>query len=243
MITQPQTTPAAPTAPDPDEERIRVQTARLVSYRDDGPLAALLRDRLGPGLPPVFTTLLALAAVAALAITDTLAAGTGPVMLLPALIVVALVVPTVPRDHLGRLDWLVPPLVRGAEFLAILTIGLATDTPRWLLFVLLYVIGYHTYDTVYRTRQGIWPPEWIFKAGLVWEGRLIVIGLGAAIGQLTIVVAVLTAYLFILFAAESVTSWVRLDKASTQAQAAEDLEAAPEEAAERAEAEAAQEKA
>ena len=153
-------------------------------------------------------------------------------------------VPTAPRDHLGRLDWLVPPLLRGAEFLAIITIGLATDTPRWLLFVLLYVIGYHTYDTVYRTRQGIWPPAWIFKAGLGWEVPPDRHRRSAPRSASSpSVVAVLTAYLFVLFAAESVTSWVRLDKASTQAQAAEDLEAAPEEAAERAEAEAAQEKA
>jgi hypothetical protein len=236
MITQPQTTPV--TAPDPEEERIRVQTARLISYRDDGPLATLLRDRLGPGLPPTFTTLVALAAVAALAFTDTLAAGSGPIMLVPALIVVALVVPTTPRDHLGRFDWLVPPLVRAAEFTAILAIGLATDTPKWLLYVLLYVIGYHTYDTVYRTRQGIWPPAWIFQAGLGWECRLLIIGAAAAIGQLTIVVAVLTAYLAVLFAVESVTSWVRLDKSTTRAQASDDLEAAPEEAEERATAEA-----
>lgn len=236
MITQPQTTPAP--APDPDEERLRIQTARLVSYRDDGPLATLLRDRLGPGLPPVFTTLVALAAVAALGFTGTLDAGTGPIMLVPALIVVALVVPTMPRDHLGRFDWLVPPLVRTTEFAAILLVSLAAGAPKWLLFVLVYVIGYHTYDTVYRTRQSIWPPAWVFQAGLGWECRLLIIGAGAAIGQLTIVMAVLTAYLTVLFAVESITSWVRLDKSSTTAQASDDLEAAPEEAVERASAEA-----
>lgn len=236
MITQPQTTPVP--APDPDEERLRIQTARLVSYRDDGPLATLLRDRLGPGLPPVFTTLVALAAVIALGVTGTLDPGTGPIMLVPSLIVVALVVPTIARDHLGRFDWLVPPLVRAAEFVTILFVALATDTPKWLTFVLIYVIGYHTYDTVYRTRQSIWPPAWVFQAGLGWECRLLIIGAGAAIGRLTIVMAVLTAYLAVLFAVESVTSWVRLDKSSTTAQASDDLEAAPEEAVERASAEA-----
>ncbi|MEV5409395.1 DUF5941 domain-containing protein [Thermopolyspora sp. NPDC052614] len=236
MITQPQTTSVP--APDPDEERLRIQTARLVSYRDDGPLATLLRDHLGPGLPPVFTTLVALIAVAALGFTGTLDVGTGPIMLVPALIVVALVVPTMPRDHLGRFDWLVPPLVRAVEFLTILLVALAADAPKWLLFVLIYVIGYHTYDTVYRTRQSIWPPAWVFQAGLGWECRLLIIGVGAAIGQLTIVMAVLTAYLAVLFAVESITSWVRLDKSSTNAQASDDLEAAPEEAVERASAEA-----
>ena len=79
MITQPQTTPAAPTAPDPDEERLRVQTARLVSYRDDGPLvrpaARPARPRPSPGPRPRCSRSLA---VAALAVTDTLAAGPDP---------------------------------------------------------------------------------------------------------------------------------------------------------------------
>ncbi len=228
MITQPQTT----TIPDPDEERRRIQTERLLAYRDDGPIATTLKGVLGRGLPPVPFTLVALLAIVALAVGGVL--DEGPILLAPVLILVALVVPSAPSDHLGRLDWLTPPLLRGAEFLTIILLGLAEDTPKWLLFVLLYVVGYHTYDTVYRTRQGIWPPAWLFRAGLGWEGRLLILGVGAVAGQLTAVVAVLTAYLFILFAVESVVSWVRLDKASAQAQAQadQDLEQSPEEAAE-----------
>jgi hypothetical protein len=161
-------------------------------------------------------------------------------LLVPPLIVVLLVLPTAPRHHLGRLDWLTPPMLRAAEFLTMIVIGLAADAPKWLLFVLVYVVGYHTYDTVYRTRQSIWPPAWVFHAGLGWDLRLLIIGLGAALGWLTPVLAVLTAYLFVLFAVESVTSWVRLDKASAQAgaDAEQDLEASPEEAMEQATGEA-----
>ncbi|GHE46099.1 hypothetical protein GCM10017673_55130 [Streptosporangium violaceochromogenes] len=232
MITQPQTIPT----PDPYEERLRVQTARLLAYRDDGPLVTALRGRVGPGLPPVPSTLLAL-----LAIVATAAAGlleNGPILLLPAVVMVVLVLPTAARDHLGRLDWLVPPLIRGTEFLTIILVGLAAEAPKWLLFVLIYVIGYHTYDTVYRTRQSIWPPDWVFKAGLGWELRLLLVGAGAALGALTWVLAALTLYLGLLFAVESVTSWVRLDKASALAQAGDDLEASPEEAMEQATGEA-----
>ncbi|GII55227.1 hypothetical protein Pth03_36160 [Planotetraspora thailandica] len=227
MITQPRV-PAAVT--DPDEERRRVQTERLLAYRDDGPLAATLKGRLGRGLPPVPATLVALLAVLALTVIGTL--DDGPILLVPVLVLVALVVPTAGRDHLGRLDWLTPPLLRGAEFLTIIVLGLAEGTPKWLLFVLLYVIGYHTYDTVYRTRQGIWPPAWLFLAGLGWEVRLLILGVGAAAGMLTPVVAVLTAYLLVLFAVESIHSWVSLDKASAQAQSDQDLEQSPEDAAE-----------
>ncbi|GAA0356403.1 hypothetical protein GCM10009530_01920 [Microbispora corallina] len=228
MITQPQ----APAITDPDEERRRVQTMRLLAYRDDGPLAAALKGRLGPGLPPVPATLAALVVIVALAVAGTLT--DGPILLVPVLVMVVLVVPTAARDHLGRFDWLTPPLLRAAEFLTIILLGLAEDTPKWLLFVLLYIVGYHTYDTVYRTRQSIWPPSWIFLAGLGWEVRLLILGVGAAAGVLTPVTAVLTAYLLVLFSVESVLSWVRLDKASAQAQAQadQDLEQSPEDAAE-----------
>ncbi|MFI6600358.1 DUF5941 domain-containing protein [Nonomuraea sp. NPDC050536] len=236
MITHPATI-SAPT-PDPDEERRRIQTARLLAYRDDGPLVHALGPRLGKGVPPVPATLVALLAVIALQVSGVLKPG--PILLLPVLIVVLLVLPTAPRDHLGRFDWLTPPLLRGTEFLTIVVVGLASDAPKWLLFVLVYVVGYHTYDTVYRTRQSIWPPAWVFHAGLGWELRLLIIGVGAALGWLTPVLAVLTAYLFVLFAIESVTSWVRLDKASAQAgaDAEQDLEASPEDAQEAATGEA-----
>ncbi|MFD8527266.1 DUF5941 domain-containing protein [Streptosporangium canum] len=232
MITQPQTTPA----PDPYEERLRVQTARLLAYRDDGPLVTALRDKMGPGLPPVPATLGALLAIIAMAVTGML--DDGPVLLVPAVVMVLLVLPTAARDHLGKLDWLAPPLIRAAEFLTIILVGLAAEAPKWLLFVLLYVVGYHTYDTVYRTRQSIWPPDWVFKAGLGWELRLLLLGAGAALGVLTWVLAALTLYLGVLFAVESVTSWVRLDKESALAQAGDDLEASPEEAMEQATGEA-----
>ncbi|GAA2855067.1 hypothetical protein GCM10010517_13170 [Streptosporangium fragile] len=229
MITQPQTTPPAP---DPYEERLRVQTARLLAYRDDGPLVTLLRDKVGPGLPPVPATLAALFAIVAMAAAGMLV--NGPILIVPALIMLVLVLPSAARSHLGKLDWLVPPLIRGTEFLVVILVGLAAEAPKWLLFVLLYVVGYHTYDTVYRTRQSIWPAPWVFQAGLGWELRLLLIGAGAALGVLTWVLAALTLYLGVLFAVESVTSWVRLDKESALAQAGDDLEASPEEAQEQA---------
>lgn len=236
MITQPQA--AATPTPDPDEERRRIQTARLLAYRDDGPLVHALAGKLGRGLPPVPATFAALLAVVVIAATGVLRPGW--TMLLPSLVVLVLVLPTAPRHHLGRFDWLTPPLLRGAEFLAMIVMGLAAGAPKWLLFVLVYVVGYHTYDTVYRTRQSIWPPAWVFHAGLGWELRLLIIGAGAALGLVTPVLAVLTAYLFVLFAVESVTSWVRLDKASAQAgaDAEQDLEQSPEDALEQATGEA-----
>lgn len=163
MITQPQvTTPL----PDPDEERRRIQTARLLAYRDDGPLATALKGSLGRLLPPVPATVVALIAIVALTVAGSLT--DGPILIVPVAVLLVLVLPTAGRDHLGRFDWLTP-LLRAAEFMTIIVLGLAEDTPKWLLFVLLYVIGYHTYDTVYRTRQGIWPPPGSTRPG--WAGR------------------------------------------------------------------------
>ncbi|MDF5754147.1 DUF5941 domain-containing protein [Spongiactinospora sp. TRM90649] len=228
MITHPQQSQVA--TPDPDEERRRIQTARLLAYRDDGPLLRPLRRVLKGGLPPAPAALASLVAVAAIGAAGLLEPG--PMLLVPVLVMVALVGPTAPRDHLGRFDWLAPPLVRGGEFLVLLLVGITAGAPKWLLFVMIYVVGYHTYDTVYRTRQSIWPPDWLFMAGLGWEVRLILVGVGAALGVATWVIAALTLYLGVLFAVESVTSWVRLDKASAQGAESDDLEASPEEAQE-----------
>jgi len=93
MITQPQA--AATPTPDPDEERRRIQTARLLAYRDDGPLVHVVADKLGKGLPPVPASLAALLAVIAVTVTGLVQPGFA--MLIPALIMVLLVLPTAPR--------------------------------------------------------------------------------------------------------------------------------------------------
>src|SRR5690606_29336089 len=93
-------------------------------------------------------------------------------MLVPALIVLLLVLPTAPRDHLGRFDWPTPPMLRAAECLVIVAVGIAAGAPKWLLFVQVYVGGYQTYDTVYRPGQRIWPPAEVAAVRAGVRGRL-----------------------------------------------------------------------
>src|SRR5690606_41291737 len=102
------------------------------------------------------------------------------------------------------------------------------------------VVGYPTSRAGCRARQSRRPPAWVSHAGLGWELRLLIVGAGAALDLVTPVLAVLTAYLFVLSAVESVTSCVRLDKASAQAgaDAEQDLEQSPEDAMEQAAGEA-----
>ena len=108
IIQQPQAT----TITDPHEERLRIQTERLIAYRDDGPLVTALKGLLGRGVSPVPPTLLAIAAIVAMAVGGVLTEG--PILLAPVLVLVLLAAPTAPHHHLGRLDWLTPPLLRAA---------------------------------------------------------------------------------------------------------------------------------
>jgi uncharacterized protein DUF5941 len=112
-----------------------------------------------------------------------------------------------PRSR--RLAWLGPPIVRAIEYGYLAVLGFAQDVPAPLIYVLLAVLAYHHYDTVYRTRQKLWPQRWVFLAGLGWEGRLLVVTAAALLGVLPFVYAVLAAYLGVMFGVESVTTWVR----------------------------------
>jgi hypothetical protein len=74
---------------------------------------------------------------------------------------------------------------------------------------LIAVLAYHHYDTVYRTRQKLWPQEWMFRAGLGWDGRMLVVALAAFAGYTPLAYAALAAYLGVLFGVESVLTWTR----------------------------------
>ena len=92
------------------------------------------------------------------------------------------------------------------------------------------MIVLHHYDIVYRVRRDTMPmaaaharattsgsaavgdtaapPRWIAKAGLGWEGRMLVGALGAVFGVEVFAFAVLAVYLWVLFGWESLTGWV-----------------------------------
>ncbi|MBO2451994.1 hypothetical protein J4573_33245 [Actinomadura barringtoniae] len=187
-------------------------TDQLRAFRDDGPICTALGTLARGMLPPLP------GAVVALVITGVLlVAGLGeqntPALFAP---VVALLLtgPAATHPHNGRLDWLVPPIIRGIEYGYLAVLGFAQGVSAPLIYVLIGVLAYHHYDTVYRTRQRLWPQDWVFRAGLGWEGRMLIVAFVGLSGLLPFAYAALAAYLGVLFGCESVTTWARTGRGS-----------------------------
>jgi hypothetical protein len=188
------------------------RTDQLVVYRDDGPICGLL-GRLAQGnLPPLLPALVA--AVITLVLLLTGVGGEGDVALFAPVVALLLTGPASTHPHDGRLDWLVPPVIRAIEYGYLAVLGFAHGVSEPLIYVLIAVLAYHHYDTVYRTRQKLWPQEWVFRAGLGWEGRMLVVAAAGFAGVLPFAYAALAAYLGVLFVVESVLTWTRTDRGS-----------------------------
>lgn len=193
-------------------DAISYATDQLRAFRDDG-LVCMALGRLARGMLPPLP-----GAVVALVITGVLlVAGLGeqntPALFAP---VVALLLtgPASTHPHNGRLDWLVPPIIRGIEYGYLAVLGFAQGVSAPLIYVLIGVLAYHHYDTVYRTRQRLWPQDWVFRAGLGWEGRMLIVAFVGLSGLLPFAYAALAAYLGVLFGCESVTTWARTGRGS-----------------------------
>ncbi|TYB49895.1 hypothetical protein FXF69_03910 [Actinomadura chibensis] len=176
-------------------------------HRDDGPASLLLGLAARGRLAPLPGTVLAAAATGVL-----LAArpdgGPDPALLAP---VVALMLtgPAATHPHGGRLDRLVPPITRGIEYGYLAVLGFAQAVPAPLVYVLITVLALHHHDTAHRVRRGRPPQEWVLRAGLGWEGRLLFAAVAGLAGPLTFAYAALAAYLGVLFGGEGVVALTR----------------------------------
>lgn len=200
--------PQGADAPRPaSDAELAHHAGRLVAYRDDGPVAQLLGKLTKGQLPPLLPLL-----VAGVVTTILLAAGvsgqTSPAIFAPVLVLL-LAGPGATHPHTGRLDWLVPPIIRAVEYGYLATLGFGHGVSKPLVYAFLGVLAYHHYDTVYRTRQRLWPATWVFRAGLGWDGRMLIMAIAALAGRLPFAFAVLGLYLALLFGIESVHTWVR----------------------------------
>lgn len=192
------------------------QGSRLIAYRDDGPISKALGRLTRGQLPPLLPVLVATAITAVLLVVAVRAAsahGTDAeefkVTLFAPLLTLLLAAPSSLNPHSGRVDWLVPPLMRGIEYAYLAVLGFTYGVSKPLVYVLIAVLAYHHYDTVYRTRQRLWPQRWVFWAGLGWEGRMIIAAAAAMFHVLPVAYAALAGYLGLLFGVESVYTWVR----------------------------------
>jgi hypothetical protein len=214
----PEATPRVPPSPDPDagpETEPHGAPAMLVRLRDDGVLARMLGTIVRGNLLPLPPAVLGLVAVAAFAILG-LHALPGILMIGPA-IVMLLAAPGSSSHHAGRFDWLVPVLLLGAQLLYLTAAGLASGVPGPVVFVLCSAVLLRYCDLAFpgrpvmlaRRRASADADDTASRVtemgtSLGWEGRMLVIGLGAALGIGLAVYLVLSGYLVWLIAAKIV---------------------------------------
>ncbi|MFR9676753.1 DUF5941 domain-containing protein [Streptomyces sp. TR06-5] len=165
-------------------ERTDRAARALAELADTGPLAGgvarAVRGGPRPGLPPV------LAAVGAAGVVGVaLWSPTGSWWpLLAAACCAVLGGLAVAAPLTGALDWLVPPLLRAAEYSTVLVLAARAEVNGALpaAFGLVAAVAYHHYDTVYRIRGGTGaPPAWLVRAAGGYEGRTLAVTLAAAL--------------------------------------------------------------
>ena len=191
-------------------------TPPLLLYRDDGPLARAI----GVALPPLARvphSLLTLVAIAPMfAVLVAMGDGASHALVgavLAWLVVVAGAASGAPPTDAFR--WTVPPLLRLAEYAALLWIGaLAGESAQPAAFALICALTFHHYDLVYRLRNaGTEPPRWLGDLALGWDGRIV-------LGYILLVASALPAGFFVAagllgaaFVAESIAGWRRSGRA------------------------------
>lgn len=200
----------------------------LQAYRDDGPVSLLL-GRLFLGNLPAFAPVLVAAAVTAV-LFATGGGGSHDHALFAPVAALLLTGPASANPHTGKLDWLVPPAIRAIEYGYLAVLGFSHDVPEPLVYLLIAVLAFHHYDVVYRTRQRLWVAEWLFRAGLGWDGRMLIVAAAGLVGAMPVAYGVLALYLGGLFGAESVSTWIRTAQDRSGPGAADDEEFEGEEA-------------
>jgi hypothetical protein len=180
--------------------------------RDDGPLARACGTTLGRAARLPATALLVIGALPMLVLL-VIDGAAAPEAAVGATIgwLVLMGGASRGRPHTDPLRWAMPPLLRAAEYTAIVWLGaLAGGSGPAAAFALLCAVAYRHYDLFYRLRfLGVSPPRWIGEVAGGWEGRL-------TGGYVLLVTGALPAGFFTaavvfggLFAGESVSGWMR----------------------------------
>ncbi|MDT9686121.1 DUF5941 domain-containing protein [Streptomyces sp. TRM76323] len=190
----------------------------LADLADSGPLAeAAARATRRAARPVGGRTPYAVAGAAALLAAACAAPLGGPLVVLAALLYAVTSGAAVARPLKGALDWLVPPVLRAAEYTAVLVLAARADAPGALpaAFGLVAAVAYHHYDTVYRIRGGTGaPPAWLVRALGGHEGRTLLVAVLAALlatgggAAFTPALAALAGAVALVGLAESIRFWV-----------------------------------
>lgn len=185
-------------------------TDPLTAYRDDGPLARLAARAFAVPASSLLLTILGVVAAAAGLLADHATTGTASVVGIAVLVLAGVLGGAGRRST--RVQWLVPPLLRGGEYGVIAVLAHRTGyTETWLAYALLAVVAFHQYDIVYRLRhQLVAPAATITILGGGWEGRTILMTVATLSGALTPVLVGVIVWCGALFVSESMRSWVVL---------------------------------
>ncbi len=133
-------------------------------------------------------------------------------VLLTPVAAMLLAAPGSAHPHDGPLDWLTPLIIQAGEFVYLAALGFAKGIPGPLVFALTGLVALRHLDAAYRARHRM--PAGDPKAGIGWEGRMLVAGVGAmlAVGPLTYLA--LTVYLLWLLSSGGLASWLAVQARS-----------------------------
>ncbi|RSM58596.1 CDP-alcohol phosphatidyltransferase [Actinoplanes sp. ATCC 53533] len=108
--------------------------------------------------------------------------------------------------HAGPLDWLIPAGLRAAEYLMVVAVGLICAVPPPVVYLLLFVLALDHYDLTARMEKGA-PDATAARARLGWDGRVVILVLGALGGVATVGELVLAAVVGGSFLSAAVSDW------------------------------------
>ncbi|MEY9215296.1 hypothetical protein NI17_015565 [Thermobifida halotolerans] len=174
--------------------------------RDDGHLStgigALVQGALPPVLP-AFAGILVMGVLLSTGLGDL----SGVTLFAPAAALLLSGVASA-HPHNGRYDWVVPPLLHGAEYLYLFALGYGSGVPGPLVFALIAVVVLHHGSAVRRAHHGVPPPEWAVRAMLGWDGRMLLIAAGGVMGWFPFAYGLLLGYLAVLLVWETAAGWL-----------------------------------
>lgn len=175
----------------------------LRGYRGDGRISLWIGkwvDGRVPPLPPLIVGLLVTGVLAALGLRNL-----PGILLLTPVEAMLLAAFASWHPHDGRGDWVVPPLLQAAEYVFIAEIGFACHVWPALTLAVVAAAGLRHLDLAYRVRGGL--AAGVDRRALGWEGRMIIVGIAAAIGFAPAAYGVLAIYLWWRLSNDWVTGW------------------------------------
>ncbi|MEV6957772.1 DUF5941 domain-containing protein [Streptomyces sp. NPDC051207] len=189
----------------------------LADLADTGPLGEAVAGALrgaAARLPGPAAPMWALVGALAVVATALFTGFGGPWPVVGALVHAVASGLAVARPLKGALDWLVPPVLRAAEYGTVLALAAKAEVNGALpaAFGLVAAVAYHHYDTVYRIRGDAGaPPRLLVRVIGGHEGRTLAVAVLAAVltaPQFTVALTVLAVAVALVVLVESIRFWV-----------------------------------